>query len=96
MVELFKLQMNTAKMLAEAQTVIALRMLGMAGVLPATKGETLRMVTEKQKAFAEAWIDASTALMTGKGTQHAYASALAPIGRTTASNSRRLSRGAWR
>ena len=96
MVELFRLQMDTAKMLVEAQTVIALRVLGMAGVLPAAKGENLRMVSEKQTAFARAWMDATTAMMTGEGTQRAYARALAPIGRTTAANSRRLTRGAWR
>jgi hypothetical protein len=96
MVELFRLQMKTAQMLVEAQTVIALRLMGAAGVLPAAKGENLRMVTEKQEAFATAWMDAATAVMTGKGSQAVYASALAPIGMATRANSRRLMRGAFR
>jgi hypothetical protein len=96
MVELFRLQMKTAQMLVEAQTVIAIRLLGMAGILPAARGENLRMVTEKQQAFAKSWIGAANAMMTGQGTQVAYAEALAPIGRETRANSRRLTRGAFR
>jgi hypothetical protein len=96
MVDFFRLQMNTAQMMVEAQTVITLRVLGMMGVLPAARGETVRMVTEKQEAFAKSWIAASTALMTGESTQKVYAKALAPIGSRTRSNSRRLTRSAMR
>ena len=96
MTELMRLQWATARMMAEAQTVIGLRMLGMAGVLPAAKGENARMVAEKQKAFADAGVAATTAWMTGGGAVGAWNAALTPIGRTTRANSKRLSKGAWR
>ncbi|MFO6463635.1 antifreeze protein [Jannaschia sp. KMU-145] len=90
--DLIKLQMRTAHMLAEAQTVIGMRMLGMAGVLPATKGENLRMVTEKQTAFVDAGRAATMAMIAGATPVAVYSAALAPIGRTTRANSRRLTR----
>ncbi len=90
MLELFRLQMRTAQMMAEAQTVIGIRMMGMAGILPSAKGENLRMISEKQNAFAQSGIAAAGALMTGKSIAQAYGLALAPIGRTTRANSLRL------
>ena len=96
MTGLFRLQMQTARMLGEAQMVIGLRLLGMAGVLPAAKGENERMVAEKQAAFTKAGWAAATAMMTGQGAAQAYGRALAPIGRTTRANTRRLTKGAWR
>ena len=92
MLELMRLQMRTAQMLMEAQTVIGLRMLGMAGMMNAAPGENARMVTEKQTAFAQSGIAAFGALMAGKTPAQAYGLALTPIGRTTRANSRRLSR----
>lgn len=93
MMEAFKLQMRTARMLMEAQAVIGMRLMGMAGLLPSARGETTRMVAEKQAAFSKAWMAGATAAMTGASPQAAYARALAPIGRTTRANSRRLARG---
>ncbi|UWQ16946.1 antifreeze protein [Jannaschia sp. M317] len=92
MLELLKLQMRTAHMLTEAQTVIGMRMLGWMGVTPAAKGENARMVTEKQTAFAKAGMAATLALWSGKTPAQAYGLALAPIGRTTHSNAQRLTR----
>lgn len=91
MFELFRLQMRTAQMLVEAQTVIGLRMLGMAGIMRADEGENLRMVSEKQAAFAQSGLAAAGALMAGKTIAQVYGLALTPIGRTTRANSRRLS-----
>ena len=90
MLELLRLQTRTARMLIEAQTVIGMRVLGMTGILPAAEGESLRMVTEKQTAFATAAIAATTALMSGKTPMQAYGLALTPIGRATRANSKRL------
>ena len=96
MTEMMRLQWATARMMAEAQTVIGLRVLGMAGVLPAAEGENARMVVEKQRAFAEAGMAAAKVWMAGGGAVGAWGAALRPIGRTTRANSRRLSRGAVR
>lgn len=94
--EMMRLQFATARMMAEAQTVIGLRMLGMAGVLPAAKGENARMVAEKQRAFTEAGWAATRSMMTGAGPMAAWGAALTPIGRTTRANSKRLSKRAVR
>ncbi len=96
MLELLRLQMRTAQMMMEAQTVVGMRMLGMAGVLPAAKGENERMVAEKQRAFAQSGLAAAKALMAGKSPAQAYGLALTPIGRTTRANSKRLTKPAKR
>lgn len=90
MLELFRLQMRTARMLAEAQTVIGVRMMGLAGLMPSEEGEMQRMVAEKQTAFALSGLAAMRALMAGKTPAQAYGLALTPIGRTTRANSIRL------
>lgn len=92
MFDLWRLQLATARMMAEAQTVIGMRLLGMAGVLPAADNETVRMVTEKQAAFADAGVAAVGTLMRGGTPIRAMEAALQPIGRTTRANSRRLTR----
>ena len=92
MMDLMRLQMATARIMVEAQTVIGLRLMGMAGVLPSASNENARMVTEKQAAFARAGLDASRAMAMGAGPVGAWSAALRPIGRTTRANSRRLSK----
>ena len=87
---LWQLQMRTARMMIEAQNVMTLRMMGMAGLLPADPGETARMVTEKQAAFAKSGMAAMGAIMAGRSPAEVYGRALTPIGRATRSNSRRL------
>ncbi|CUH25305.1 hypothetical protein JSE7799_00689 [Jannaschia seosinensis] len=86
----WKLQMRTAQMMLEAQTVMSLRLMGMAGILPADPGENARMVTEKQTAFAQAGLAAMGAMMAGRSPTVIYGHALTPIGRTTRANSLRL------
>ncbi|SFI36851.1 antifreeze protein [Jannaschia pohangensis] len=90
--ELFRLQLRTAQMLVEAQSVMSMRMLGMAGVLRPDADENMRMVTEKQTAFAQSGLAAIGALMAGKTPAQVYGMALTPIGRTTRANSKRLTR----
>jgi hypothetical protein len=92
MFEMFRLQMRTTQMLVEAQTVIGMRLLGMAGVMPAARGENMRMVTEKQDAFAKSGMAAMRSMMAGHSPVQTYTAALAPIGRTTQANSRRLTK----
>jgi hypothetical protein len=92
MLELMKLQWRTAEMVLQAQVVIGMRMMGMAGMRPARPDENMRMITEKQKAFAQSGMAAMSAAMAGKSPAQIYGRALAPIGRTTRANSRRLSR----
>ncbi|MEM6386570.1 MAG: antifreeze protein [Pseudomonadota bacterium] len=87
------LGVRTAQMLTEAQTVIAFRVLGMAGGWPVSPTEHTRMVLEKGPAFIRAYGDATTAAMKGKRVDEIAEAALRPIGRKTRSNAKRLSRG---
>lgn len=79
-------------MLAEAQTVVALRMMGMAGFWTLADGETARMVTEKQQAFAQSAFDGAAAAMRGQAPEHVLDAFVRPLGRKTSANARRLGR----
>lgn len=79
-------------MMAEAQTVIAIRTLGMMGAIPSSPGERGVMVAEKGKAFAQAALAAGAAAASGKMPLEVAEAALRPIGRTTRANMRRLTR----
>lgn len=84
---------GTAQMLVEAQTTVALRLLGMAGLWPVSRSEGVRMLREKPGAFVEAAGAATLAAMTGKRPDQVMAAALKPIRKKTRANSRRLSKG---
>lgn len=86
------LGVRTAQMLVEANTVIAFRVMGMAGGWPVSPTEGARMVFEKGPAFLRAYGDAATAAMKGKRPDEIATAALRPIGRKTRSNAKRLSR----
>ena len=79
-------------MMAEAQTVIAIRTLGMMGVLPASPRENHTMFAEKGPAFVEAAIAAGAAVLTGKTPDQIAHAAIKPIARRTGANVKRLTR----
>jgi hypothetical protein len=79
-------------MMAEAQTVVALRVMGMWGVRPAAPRENHTMLAEKGPAFAESALAAGRAAAMGKGPFEVAEAALTPIGRRTRSNVRRLTK----
>ncbi len=80
------------RMLAEAQTVVALRMMGMAGFWTLSEGETTRMFTEKQQAFTQSALDSVAAAMRGQPPERVLAAAVRPLGRKTSANAQRLGR----
>lgn len=84
--------LRTAQMLAEAQTVIAIRMAGMMGLSSLPKGEVERMVSEKTRAFAKAGIAAGQAMAQGKGPDAVSRAALTPVARQTRANAKRLTK----
>ncbi|MGI1661219.1 antifreeze protein [Palleronia sp. KMU-117] len=84
---------QTSVMLTEAQAVIAMRLMGLAGVWTVTPSETLRMVTEKPVAYARAAEAAGRAAFAGKAPHLIAGAALKPVRRKTRANSRRLARG---
>jgi hypothetical protein len=79
-----------ARMMTEAQFVIALRLAGMAGLWTLAPGETARMVTEKQRAFAESAVALTAAAAGGRRPEQILDAAVRPLGRRTRANSRRL------
>ena len=79
-------------MMAEAQTVIALRVLGMTGVLPASPRENHTMLAEKGPAFLESAMAAGAAAMAGKTPDQIAQAAIKPIARRTGANVKRLTK----
>jgi hypothetical protein len=83
---------QTSVMLAESQAVIAMRLMGLAGVWAVGPSETLRMVSEKPAAYARAAEAAGRAAFAGKSPHQVAGAALKPLRRKTRANSRRLAR----
>ncbi|WP_417206091.1 antifreeze protein [Antarctobacter sp.] len=76
-------------MSAEAQAVITMRLLGMAGLWSVTPDETTRMVREKLEHFPRAFHAASRAAIEGGDP---LAAAIGPLHRQTRANAKRLAR----
>jgi hypothetical protein len=87
---LFTLQTRFATLAFEAQTVMALRLMAMAGFLPARAGENDRMWSEKGPAMAKAMTAGATAALAGKRPDQIASAAMAPISRRVKANRRRL------
>lgn len=92
MFDILALQMRTAQMMFEAQGVVNMRVLGMAGLVDSKPDETLRMVTEKQTVFVQSALAGAGAILAGKTPAQAYGLALTPIGKATRANSKRLTK----
>ena len=89
-----RLAQETGMMLAEAQMVIAMRMFGMAGLVPMSPREPTRMVQEKAEAMVQASKAASRAMMSGGGAASVAMAALKPVRRRTRANVKRLTKPA--
>ncbi|MFD1912662.1 antifreeze protein [Halodurantibacterium flavum] len=79
-------------MAAEAQTVIALRSLGMMGFWAYPAGEAVRMVAEKQAAFLQTAQAAATGAMRAERPARLAAAVIRPVGRKTRANVARLTK----
>jgi hypothetical protein len=89
--EAMRLSMRTGMMLAEANMVIGMRMLGMAGMWRVQPSENRRMVAEKQAAGAEAALAMGRAVMLGGSAARVLEAGLKPVARRTKANVKRLS-----
>jgi hypothetical protein len=89
---MMQLSIRTSIMLAEAQMVIGMRMMGMMGLWRVLPSETARMSSEKLVAIGQATIASSRAAMAGKPPVAVVEAALKPIRLKTASNVKRLAR----
>lgn len=79
-------------MMAEAQAVVAIRVLGMWGVIPASPRERRTMVAEKGPAFARAALAAGRAAAEGRPPLAVLEASVRPLGRRTRANVRRLTK----
>ncbi|ANT61432.1 MULTISPECIES: antifreeze protein [Roseobacteraceae] len=84
--------MRLGMLSAEAQSVIALRMLGFAGMWSVPSTEAYRMTAEKGPAFVQGWMRASQAMMMGAPAGTVITAFSAPLERKARSNRKRLSR----
>lgn len=90
--DLMRLQVEWLQLMAETQAVIAMRLLGMAGMWSVTSSEDTRMVDEKAPAMAKSMMAASVAAMTGKRPDQIAQAAIRPLRAKTRANSRRLAK----
>lgn len=81
---------QVARIGLEAQSVIAMRLAGMAGLWNTPPGEMNRMVSEKAFAAIEATSAAAQATLAGQGPIRAFQAGVEEIGRHTAANVKRL------
>ncbi|QIE42938.1 antifreeze protein [Rhodobacteraceae bacterium SC52] len=81
-----------ATMLAEAQMVVTLRVLGQLGLWSVTAGENERMVSEKPEAFLKSANAVISAVHAGKRPDQVLSAAVTPLGRKTRSNMHRLAK----
>jgi methyl coenzyme M reductase subunit C len=90
--DLMRLSVNTSMMLMQANSVIAMRMMGMAGGWTVSPRENTRMVNEKMRAGRKSGLAAQRSAFAGGSMTDIAEAALAPVQRTTAANARRLTR----
>jgi hypothetical protein len=90
--DMMRLSIQTGIMVAEAQMVIGMRMMGMMGLWRVPPSEHGRMSSEKVAAFGQAAMASSRAMMAGKSPSLVAEAALKPIRRKTAANVKRLAR----
>lgn len=90
--QMIRLSLQTGMMLMEAQMVIGMRLLGMAGLWRVQPSENARMSAEKVSAATEVAMATSHAIMARKSPTVIAEAALKPISRRTRSNVKRLAR----
>lgn len=88
--DLFSLQLKMTILMVETQTVMALRLMGMSGAIPAKHGENERMVDEKGPAMAKAFAAGTKAMMQGKRPDQIMSAAMVPVSKRVTSNRKRL------
>ncbi|WP_186766532.1 antifreeze protein [Puniceibacterium confluentis] len=79
-------------LLIETQSVITMRLLGMAGLWNVTRSENTRMVDEKPPAMMQSAMNAVSATMNGARPDQIVTSAIRPLRAKTRSNTNRLAK----
>ena len=79
-------------LVTEAQSVVAMRIMGIAGIWSVTPDERQRMLSEKAHAFTKSFTDAQRAVIAGQSSDRITAAALEPILQTARANRKRLAK----
>lgn len=74
----------------EAQAVVGMRLLGMAGAWPVARTENRKMLSEKPPAFAKAAIAAARKAASGGSSDQILTAAVRPLTQTARANRKRL------
>jgi hypothetical protein len=88
--DLIRAQFRLAQFAFDVQTVMTLRLMGMSGILPASRGESNRMVAEKPAAWAAAGMAGWAAAVGGATPQQITDAAMRPLQKEVSRNRRRL------
>lgn len=86
----FALQSQFAALAVETQIVMSLRLMALAGALPARPGENSRMIREKGPALTKAFTAGTQAALAGRMPEQIIDAALAPLTRKVRQNRKRL------
>ncbi|MFE3838711.1 antibiotic ABC transporter [Pseudogemmobacter sonorensis] len=90
--QMLRLSLRGSAMMAEAQAVVAMRMLGLMGFWPVAPDENALMVVEKLAALHEAQAAMMRAALKGGSAATLAEAGLRPLRRRTRANAERLSR----
>ena len=90
--DLWRMQLTFLTLAAEAQTVIALRTLGMMGLWKTGAGENQRMVSEKKAAFTKSAVAVAGALARGASPDQIAMAGMKPLRQKTKPNVARLTK----
>jgi hypothetical protein len=90
--EAMRLAMQSSMMLAEANMVIAMRMMGMGGMWRVSPGENDRMVQEKTDAAVASGAAMTRAMLAGHSPAKIALAAMKPVRAKTRANATRLAK----
>ncbi len=90
--EAMRLALQSSMMLAEANMVIAMRVMGMGGMWRVTPAENTRMVQEKTDAAIASGAAMSRAIMAGQSPAKVALAAMKPLRDKTRANATRLAK----
>ncbi len=87
---MLNLQAQMTSLMLDTQTVMALRLMGMSGAIPAEHDENDRMLAEKAPAMADAYAAGAKAAMAGSTPDQIMSAAIEPLSQKVRANRDRL------
>ncbi len=83
---------SCAQLAVDSQTVVAMRVMGLAGARAVPEGERDRMLSEKVPAFTEAMVSGALTAWAGRGPDRVLSAVIEPISTEARANRARLSK----